>query len=126
MRLHYFRDFNSNPQETAMAETLEVESTLTDRYQTTVPQTVRRALKLGKRDKIHYTIRSSGEVVMTRVEASDGDDPVLSQFLGFLADDITRHPGRLQALDAGLVQHLQSLVGDLDVDVDAALSEDDE
>ena len=109
-----------------MAETLEVESTLTDRYQTTVPQTVRRALKLGKRDKIHYTIRSSGEVVMTRVEASDGDDPVLSQFLGFLADDITRHPGRLQPLDAGLVQHLQSLVGDVDVDLDAALSEDDE
>ena len=109
-----------------MAETLEVESTLTDRYQTTVPQTVRRALKLGKRDKIHYTIRSSGEVVMTRVEASDGDDPVLSQFLGFLADNITRHPGRLQSLDAGLVQHLQSLVGDVDVDLDAALSEDDE
>ena len=30
-----------------MAATLEVESTLTDRYQTTVPETVRRALKLG-------------------------------------------------------------------------------
>ena len=35
-----------------MAATLEVESTLTDRYQTTVPETVRRALQLGKRDKI--------------------------------------------------------------------------
>jgi antitoxin PrlF len=60
-----------------MAATLEVESTLTDRYQTTVPETVRRALKLGKRDKIHYTIRPSGEVVLTRAEASDVDDPVL-------------------------------------------------
>jgi antitoxin PrlF len=87
-----------------MAATLEVESTLTDRYQTTVPETVRRALKLGKRDKIHYTIRPSGEVVLTRVEASEGDDPVLGQFLGFLAADITRHPERLQAVDAGLVQ----------------------
>ena len=38
-----------------MAVTLEVQSTLTDRYQTTVPETVRRALQLGKRDKIHYT-----------------------------------------------------------------------
>ena len=109
-----------------MAATLEVESTLTDRYQTTVPETVRRALKLGKRDKIHYTIRPSGEVVLTRVEASEGDDPVLGQFLGFLAADITRHPERLQAVDAGLVQRLQSLVGDVDVDLDAALSEDDE
>ena len=69
-----------------MAATLEVESTLTDRYQTTVPETVRRALKLGKRDKIHYTIRPSGEVVLTRVEASDGDDPVLGS--------VSRLPGR--------------------------------
>lgn len=52
-----------------MAATLEVESTLTDRYQTTVSETARRALKLGKRDKIHYTIRASGEVVLTRAEA---------------------------------------------------------
>ena len=50
-----------------MATTLEAESTLTDRYQTTVPKTVRRALRLGKRDKIHYTIRPSGEVVLTRM-----------------------------------------------------------
>ena len=109
-----------------MTATLEVESTLTDRYQTTVPETVRRVLKLSKRDKIRYTIRPSGEVVLARVEASDGDDPVLGQFLGFLAADITRHPERLQAVDAGLVQRLQSLVGDVDVDLDAALSEDDE
>ena len=104
----------------------EVQSALTDRYQTTVPETVRRALKLGKRDKIHYTIRPSGEVVLTRVETSDGDDPVLGQFLGFLAADITRHPERLQAVDVGLVQRLQSLVGGVDVDLDAALSADDE
>lgn len=109
-----------------MAATLEVESTLTDRYQTTAPETVRRALKLGKRDKIHYTIRPSGEVVLTRVEASGGDDPVLGQFLGFLAADITRHPERLRAVDAGLVQRIQSLVGGVDVDLDADLSEDDE
>jgi len=50
-----------------MATTLEAESTLTDRCQTTVPETVRRALRLGKRDKIHYTIRPSGEVVLTRM-----------------------------------------------------------
>jgi antitoxin PrlF len=31
---------------------LEIESTLTDRYQTTVPDAVRRTLKLRKRDKI--------------------------------------------------------------------------
>ncbi len=109
-----------------MPATLDVESTLTDRYQTTVPETVRRALRLSKRDKIHYSIRPGGEVVLTRAEASEGDDPVLGQFLGFLARDIASHPERLRAVDAGLVQRLQSLVSGIEVDLDAALSVDDE
>ncbi len=109
-----------------MAAALEVESTLTDRYQTTVPETVRRVLKLGKRDKIHYTIRQDGEVVLTRATATEGNDPVLGQFLGFLARDMASHPERLQAVDSGLVQRIQSLVGAIDVDLDVALSENDE
>jgi antitoxin PrlF len=108
-----------------MAAAFEVESTLTDRYQTTVPQTVRRALRLGKRDKLHYTIRPGGEVVLRRVEAAD-EDPVLGQFLGFLARDIASHPEHLQAIDAGLAQRIASLVGHIEIDLDAALSEDDE
>jgi antitoxin PrlF len=109
-----------------MAATLEAESTLTDRYQTTVPETVRRVLKLGKRDKIHYTIRPGGEVVLTRAEISEGDDPVLGQFLGFLARDIARHPERVQAVDASLAQRIHALVGGVEVDLDAVLSADDE
>jgi antitoxin PrlF len=109
-----------------MAATFEVESTLTDRYQTTVPETVRRALKLGKRDKIHYAIRPGGEVVLTRVDASEGDDPVLAQFLGFLARDIASHPERLQAIDANLVRRIHALVGGLEVSLDTALPADDE
>ena len=109
-----------------MAATLEAESTLTDRYQTTVPETVRRALKLGKRDKIHYAIHPGGEVVLTRVDASEEDDPVLGQFLGFLARDIASHPERLQAVDASLVQRIHSLVGGIEVDLDVVLSADNE
>jgi antitoxin PrlF len=109
-----------------MPATLEVESTLTDRYQTTVPETVRRALHLGKRDKIHYTIRPSGEVVLSRADTSEGDDPLLGQFIGFLARDIANHPERLQSIDAGFVQRLQSLTDGIEVDLDAALSVDDE
>ncbi len=109
-----------------MSAIIEVDSTLTDRYQTTVPETVRQALQLGKRDKIHYTIRPSGEVVLTRAEKSSGDDPVLGQFLGFLSCDIANHPERLQSVDAGLVLRLQSLIGGVEVDLNAALSADDE
>lgn len=109
-----------------MADALHEESTLTDRYQTTVPKTVRQALKLGKRDKVLYTIRPGGEVVISRAEPVEHVDPMLGQFLGFLAQDITKHPERLQAVDAGLVDRIRSLVGGAEVDLDAPLPTDDE
>jgi len=109
-----------------MPVTLEVESTLTDRYQTTVPEMVRRSLRLGKRDKVHYSIRPNGEVVLSRAEVSEADDPVLGQFLVFLSRDMAEHPDRLQALDASLVQGLQSLTKGTEVALDAPLLADDE
>lgn len=108
-----------------MPAIMQVESTLTDRYQTTVPETVRRALRLGKRDKINYTIRPDGEVVLTRAAAGE-NDAVLAPFLGFLARDLAEHPERLQAVDAGLAQRIQALVGGVEVDLDAPLPADDE
>lgn len=112
-----------------MAPTLkmEVESTLTDRYQTTVPETVRRALRLRKRDKIHYAIRPNGEVVISRAATTDQVDPVLELFLQFLAQDIARHPERLQAVDSALVHRIQALVGGSpELDLDAPLADDEE
>lgn len=108
-----------------MAANFEAESTLTDRYQTTVPEPVRRALQLGKRDKIHYRIRPDGEVVMTRA-SEETEDPVLGRFLGFLARDISDHPERLRQLDADFVHRVQTLVRDVEVDLDRPLSADDE
>lgn len=109
-----------------MLATLEVESTLTDRYQTTVPEAVRRALKLGKRDKLHYTLRADGEVVITRASEAAPSDPVLEDFLNCLANDIAKHPDRIQALDSALYNRIESLVGQVKVDLNAALSADDE
>lgn len=109
-----------------MPATLDVESTLTDRYQTTVPETVRRALKLGKRDKIHYSIQPSGEVMLTRADTASSNDPALSPFLALLASDIAQHPEHLQVVSAPLVQHLQALTNGIEIDINAPLSADDE
>lgn len=105
---------------------LEAESTLTDRYQTTVPEPVRRTLRLGKRDKIHYEVRSNGDVVLTRVDDNPANDPVLNQFLSFLAQDMAQHPERLRLVGTNLLNRVHSLVGAVEIDLDSALSADDE
>lgn len=109
-----------------MVAILEAESKLTERYQTTVPESVRRALRLGKRDKIRFTIRPDGDVVLTRALQTEGEDPVMRHFLNFLAHDIATHPERLASVDASLVHRIQSLVGDSEIDLDAPLSVEDE
>lgn len=105
---------------------LEAESTLTDRYQTTLPQPVRHALGLGKRDKIRYTIRSNGDVLLRRGSSADDADPALGSFLDFLADDIAEYPARLKAVDSDTVRYLTSLTGGGELDLDSHLSADTE
>ena len=104
---------------------IDVESTLTDRYQTTIPETVRRALHLGKRDKIRFSINENGEVLVSKIEA-EGSDPALGTFLNFLAHDITDNPHRLESLNSSLVKRIKKLVGDVEVDLDSPLSDKDE
>jgi antitoxin PrlF len=103
----------------------QVESALTDRYQTTVPQPVRRALGLRKRDRIRYSLRANGEVVLQRVSPDPiEEDPALAPFLALLEQDIASDPERLQPIGADLVQRLQDLVGAIEVDLDEALPDD--
>ena len=108
-----------------MTHTLKLESTLTDRYKTTVPNAVRHALKLGKRDKIRYLIQPDGGVILARASIKTEDDPVLGQFLNFLARDIATHPEHLKSIDAGLRKRIKSLVKKVEVDLDAPLAEDE-
>ena len=100
-----------------------VESTLTDRYQTTVPEPVRKALGLSKRDKICYTIQADGGVVISRVEQ---DDPILGKFLNFLAQDIAEHPQNIQAISSDLLSRVHSLVAEVMINLDAPLADEDE
>ena len=105
----------------------EVESALTARYQTTVPQPVRQALGLRKRDRIRYTVRANGEVVLQRVSAEPADDdPALAPFLALLEQDIAAHPERLQPISADLAGRLQELVGGMTVDLDGPPPDDDD
>jgi antitoxin PrlF len=104
---------------------LQTESTLTDRYQTTVPSIVRKALHLGKKDKIKFTVEPNGSVTLSRAEHSD-EDPALEAFLSFLGHDIQSHPQRIQPFSAALKSKGDSLVQGIEIDLDASLSDEDE
>lgn len=101
------------------------ESTLTDRYQTTIPDPIRKALGLNKRDKIAYTIQPNGQVVISRVDQTESD-PALEQFLNFIVRDIEKNPQNLQAISSDLVSYAQSLVAEVDIDLDTPLFDEDE
>ena len=101
------------------------ESTLTDRYQTTVPDPIRKVLGLNKRDRICYTIGADGRVTIARAE-DENNDPLLGQFLNFLGRDIHQNPQHLQSISSDLVNRIQALVAGVDIDLDAPLAAEDE
>lgn len=103
---------------------LEAEGTLTERYQTTVPAAVRQALHLQKHDKIVYKVADDGRVFLERADAEDKEDPVLGEFLNFLARDIAA--GVVRPVAPELVARISALVHDVKIDLDAPLSPDDE
>jgi antitoxin PrlF len=107
---------------TALAQDV---SKLTDRYQTTVPAGVRKQLKLGKGDQIRYCTEPSGRVYIEPVRSAE-DDPALGAFLDFVEADIKAHPERVRAFDGALHDRLAALVGNVDVDLDAPLTLEDE
>jgi bifunctional DNA-binding transcriptional regulator/antitoxin component of YhaV-PrlF toxin-antitoxin module len=47
------------------------QSTITDKYQTTIPLEVRRALKLSPRQRVSYEVRPDGSAVMRPVPRLD-------------------------------------------------------
>ena len=100
-------------------------SKLTDRYQTTVPSSVRKLLGLGRGDRIRYCTEPDGRVYIESDHASE-EDPALAAFLDFIATDIEAHPERVQAFDGSLLDRAKALVVDVEVDLDGPLSPDDE
>lgn len=101
------------------------ESTLTDRYQTTIPDVIRKALHLHKREKIRYTVQSDGNVLLSRAD-EDETDPVLEQFLSFIASDMKNNPQHVQAVGKDLVEKVDLLVSDTQIDLDSPLFDEDE
>jgi len=97
-----------------------IQSSVTERFQTTIPKGVREALGLRRGDTLAYEVRGE-EVVVRRRPEQEGDDPALTGFLDLLERDIAAHPERLHRVPEALVQRGRELVDGAEVDLVAAL-----
>jgi antitoxin PrlF len=97
-------------------------STLTDRYQTTIPREIRSFLNLDKGAQIQYVIDPSGKVYLQSESENElNEDPILYSFLEFMEQDMRKSPKHIQPLAAELMHKVQHLVKDVDVDLDQPL-----
>lgn len=76
---------------------LEAESTLTTRYQTTIPDAVRKVLGLGKHDRLVYRVSDNGEVHLAKAGAAEAEDAALAPFLALLDARMAKKPARILA-----------------------------
>lgn len=108
-----------------MAATKKIaDSTLNDRYQITLPEAVREALRLKPQDKLTFEIQPNGNVLLSRSNR-DESDPALESFLAFLAKDMLNNPDQLKAVTPELMSRIQNLVGEVDINLEDTLENDE-
>lgn len=97
-----------------------VTSKVTDRSQTTLPPAVRTVLGVQPGGRIGYVIEGN-EVRLVNASALDHDDPVVDAFLAFLGRDLMKHPDRLKAFPAALVERARAIASGIIIDHDAPI-----
>ena len=102
---------------------ISAESTLTDRYQTTSPAMVRKALGLTKGDKLEFLLDENGGIRLSRQKPEEPEhvDPVLAGFLDLLAKDIEENPQNLREIDDSFWIGIDKLTEGVEVDLDEKL-----
>ena len=102
--------------------TLEIEATITERGQITVPAAIRKMLGVQKGAVIFKGLPDGTVVIEPKQEPEE--DPVIAKFLEFLEKGIRENPHRLVPLTQEMLDESYRLVGDLDIDLDAPLEDD--
>lgn len=100
---------------------MRAESRLTERSQTTIPAAIRDALHLKPGEFIVYSLLPGGKVIMSRQE-EEQDDPVVTQFLSFLENDMKKNPQHIQPVPVALWAGIKELTAGVEVDLDAPLT----
>jgi len=103
-------------------------SKLTDRYQTTIPTFVRKELGLGKKDFIEFLKSEDGHLVLRKAQPQQVEEefsPTLLAWLDFIAKDHEQRPEQLTPITQEMVDRWKKLTKDVEVDIDAALDDEE-
>ncbi len=95
---------------------IEETSTITAKGQTTIPKAVRRALGVDYGGTIAFRVDERG--VSVRRADVEHEDPILDNFLAFLAKDIEQRPEAIKPLPATLAGRLARATEGVEVEVD--------
>ncbi|MGI2035341.1 type II toxin-antitoxin system PrlF family antitoxin [Rhizobium panacihumi] len=98
-------------------------STITEKGQVTIPKPVREALGLELGGRVAFCIDENRNVSVERDDVDEGD-PLIDQFLVFLAKDMEKYPERISGIPQDLRNRMHALVGDSDVDLDDPIEGD--
>jgi antitoxin PrlF len=94
-------------------------SRVTSRSQTTLPNGVRKALRLRPGvDALEWEIRGEEAVARRATVREEDEDPALEPFLQLLERDIAAHPERLQGMPDSLYRRLLAVTEGMDVGPD--------
>jgi antitoxin PrlF len=94
-------------------------SKVTSRSQTTLPNGVRKALRLRPgEDTLEWEIRGEEAIARRATIQDEGEDPALEPFLQLLERDIAAHPERLRGMPEGLYRRLLAVTEGMDVGPD--------
>jgi antitoxin PrlF len=108
-----------------MGKLLEIEATITERGQTTVPSAIRKALGLERNAKVMFRQMDDGTVTIApKPEDDEADDPVISNFLAFLERDMIERPDALVPPSSEMLKRGRQLTEGVEVDLDAPLKDD--
>lgn len=103
--------------------TLEIEATITERGQTTVPAAIRKMLGV-KKGPIIFKGLPDGTVVIEAKQEESEEDPAIAKFLEFLERDIRENPQNLVPFTKEMMDEVNELVAGVEVDMDAPLDDD--
>lgn len=102
---------------------LSYASTVTERFQTTVPAPVRAAMSLGRGDELTWAMKEDGTFVVSKA-STEHEDPAIQGFLKVLESGITE--GYVVPATVEMRDRVAELIDGVEFDMNAPLPNEDE